>query len=264
MNFKPKLMAFDLDGTLAESKRPVSAEMGALLAQLLEKMPVAVLSGASLAQFQTQLLPAFPDSAKFERLYLFPTNAAECFRYKGDTWCLEYDKSLNAFEKARIMQALKESMEETGFAQPPAQVWGERIEDRDGQITFSALGQKAPIEEKQKWDPTQEKRKPLYEALLKRLPDFSVALNATTSIDITKKGVNKAYGIRQLVEITGISVFEMLYVGDALDEGGNDSVVVSTGVRTHEVFGPEETSALIKNVIHAAHLISPPLFDGQA
>ena len=256
MDFKPKLVAFDLDGTLAESKRPVSPEMGELLAQLLQKMPVAVLSGASLAQFQTQLLPAFPDSAKFERLYLFPTNAAECFRYKNGAWSAEYDKSLNAFEKARIMQALKESMEETGFAQPPAAVWGERIEDRGAEITFSGLGQKAPIEEKQKWDPTHEKRKPLYEALLKRLPDFSVALNATTSIDITKKGINKAYGIRQLVALTGISVFEMLYVGDALDEGGNDAVVLETGVRTHEVFDPDETMALIKSVLKAVHLVS--------
>ncbi|HVV15350.1 MAG TPA: HAD-IIB family hydrolase [Candidatus Paceibacterota bacterium] len=251
MNFKPKLAAFDLDGTLAESKRPLSPEMGALLAELLQKMPVAVLSGASLAQFQTQMLPAFPESAHFEKLYLFPTNAAECFVYRDGAWKLRYDKSFNAFERGRIMQALKESMEETGFAQEPSPVWGERVEDRGAQITFSGLGQKAPIEEKQKWDPSGEKRAPLRAALMRRLPDFEIRTNATTSVDITKKGVNKAYGIRQLVEMTGVSVSEMLYVGDALSEGGNDSVVIDTGVHAHEVFGPDETAALIKDILQA-------------
>lgn len=254
MNFKPKLAAFDLDGTLAESKRPVSAEIGALLAELLEKMPVAVLSGASLAQFQTQMLPALPENAHFERLYLFPTNGAECFVYQGGAWKLKYDKSFNPFEKGRIMQALKEAMEETGFAAPPAAVWGERIEDRGSQITFSALGQKAPIEQKRVWDPTGEKRAPLRAALIKRLPDFEVRTNATTSVDITKKGVNKAYGIRQLVELAGVAVSEMVYVGDALREGGNDSVVIDTGVHTHEVFGPDETAAFIRGILQARHL----------
>ncbi|HVV39099.1 MAG TPA: HAD-IIB family hydrolase [Candidatus Paceibacterota bacterium] len=249
MNFKPKLVAFDLDGTLAESKQPMSAEMGELLSELLNHAYVAVLSGAGLPQIDTQFLPAFPETAHFAKLYLFPTNAAECFTYRQNSWQAQYDKSFNAFEKRRIMQALKEAMEETGFAEPPSKVWGERIEDRGGEITFSALGQHAPVEEKRKWDPTREKRKPLYDALVRRLPDFSVALNATTSIDITPKGVNKAYGIRKLVELTGVSVSEMLYVGDALEEGGNDATVIETGIRTHEVFGPDETAALIKHIL---------------
>jgi HAD superfamily hydrolase (TIGR01484 family) len=230
--------------------------MGELLSELLQKMPVAVMSGASLAQFETQFLPAFPETARFDHLYLFPTNAAECFVHKEGAWSAQYDKSFNAFEKARIMQALKEAMEETGFGPEPQRpaAWGPRIEDRGAEITFSALGQHAPVEEKRAWDPTREKRRPLYEALLKRLPDFSVALNATTSIDITPKGVNKAYGVRRLVEMTGVSVSEMLYVGDALEDGGNDSTVIETGVRTHEVFGPEETAALITDILKSIRL----------
>jgi hypothetical protein len=256
MNLKPKLVAFDLDGTLAESKQPVSAEMGELLALLLTHMPVAVLSGASFQQFEIELLPAFPDNALFEKLYLFPTNAAELFIYKNGTWVAEYNQSFNAFEKARIMQAIKESLEEVGLADDhdrPAE-WGERVEDREAQITFSALGQKAPIEEKQKWDPTGEKRKPLRLALIKRLPDLEIRTNATTSVDITRKGITKAYGIRKLVDIARVSVTEMLYVGDALEEGGNDSVVTGTGVHTHEVFGPTETAALIRDILKSVRL----------
>ncbi|MBC7836281.1 HAD-IIB family hydrolase [Acetobacteraceae bacterium] len=251
MNFKPKLVAFDLDGTLAESKEMVPPQMGELLGGLLAKMPAAILSGASFEQFEHQLLPSIPDTAHWERLYLFPTNAAECFVYKTGAWHVAYNHSFNTFERARIMQALKEGLAETGLNNIPERKpeWGQQIEDRDAQITFSALGQHAPPEEKKKWDPTREKRKPLYQALLRRLPDFSIGLNANTSIDITRKGVNKAYGIRKLIEFTDISVSEMLYIGDALEEGGNDAIVVETGVKTHDVFGPEETADLIKHLI---------------
>jgi hypothetical protein len=255
METKPKLVAFDLDGTLAESKQPVSAQMGELLAQLLEKMPAAVMSGASFAQFETQCIPALPDKAHLERLYLFPMNAARCYGFKNAGWHPLYDHSFDAFERGRIMQALKEALMETGLDIIPERKpeWGEQIEDRGAQITYSALGQKAPVEEKKKWDPTREKRKPLYDGLVRRLPDFSIGLNATTSIDVTKKGISKAYGIRQLVRLTGISVSEMLYIGDALDEGGNDAVVLQTGVRTKQVFGPEDTARLITSILESSH-----------
>lgn len=257
MNFKPKLVAFDLDGTLAESKQPVSSEMGQLVGELLTHMPVAIMSGASLQQFEKQFLPALPETAHFERLYLFPTNAAECFVHQEGGWKATYDKSFNTFEKGRIMQAIKESLEEVGLADDPErpQEWGERIEDRGAQISFSPLGQHAPSEAKEVWHKNHEdKRDGLREALTRRLSDFSVLEGGLTTIDITRKGISKAYGIRQLIKLTSISVSEILYVGDALGEGGNDSVVLETGVRTHEVFGPAETAALIKDVLRSAHL----------
>lgn len=251
MHEKPKLMAFDLDGTLAESKQPLEASMGALLGRLLEKMPVAIMSGAGFPQFEIQVLPAVPEVSHIERLYIFSTNAGQCYTYKDGRWQPLYDRTFNVSEKERIMQALKESLAETGLDHIPGRnpEWGEQIEDRGSQITFSALGQKAPVEEKKKWDPTREKRKPLYDALVRQLPDFSLGLNAATSIDITQKGVSKAYGVQKLVEFTGISVSDMLYVGDALSEGGNDSVVIPTGVHTVEVFGPQDTARVIEDVL---------------
>jgi HAD superfamily hydrolase (TIGR01484 family) len=249
MIFKPKLLAFDLDGTLAESKQRVTAEMGELLSQLLARMPVAIMSGAGFPQFEVQFLPAFPSNSHFERLYLFATSAARCFTYHDGTWKAYYDHSFTTIERSRIMQALKESLEEIPLTKPP-HLWGEQVEDRGAQITYSALGQQAPVEAKEEWNKKYDaERTKLQEALIRHLPDFSVKKGGLTTIDITHKGINKAYGIRKLIELTGISVAEMLYVGDALEEGGNDSVVIETGIKTHEVFGPEETAALIKNIL---------------
>lgn len=249
MTFKPKLVAFDLDGTLAESKQRMEARMGELLARLSQKMPVAVMSGAGFPQFERQFLPALPENATLERVYLFPDNAAQCFVWKDGKWRTHYDNAFTPVEREHILKELNKAMKETGFAEAPVRVWGERIEDRGAEIVFSGLGQEAPIEEKRKWDPTREKRQPLAEAIRQRLPEVSVGVNAATSIDITRKGITKAYGIKKLVELSQISVSEMLYVGDALQEGGNDAVVLKSGVKTHAVFGPKETAALIESLL---------------
>jgi phosphomannomutase len=251
MKDQPKLVAFDLDGTLAESKQPLSAEMVELLVKLLERVPVAVMSGASFAQFEKQFLPSLPETGRYSRLYLFPTNAAQCYVFKNNSWQKAYDRSFNIFEKGRILQALKEALEETGFADPPTPVWGERIEDRGAQISFSGLGQQAPLEAKKAWDPTGEKKRMIRDALARRLSDFSIVASGSTTVDITQKGINKAYGIRRLVEMTQISVAEMLYLGDALQEGGNDSVVKETGIHTLEVFGPDETAVVIEEILRS-------------
>jgi HAD superfamily hydrolase (TIGR01484 family) len=241
----PKAVAFDLDGTLAASKAPLESDMGALVARLAAKMPVAVMSGGSYAQFQKQFLAGMPQGVDLSNLYLFPTSAAQCLAWRAGSWQHVYDNEFTPEEKARVMQALEESLKETGFDKPPAQLWGPQTEDRGSEISWSALGQHAPIEEKEKWDPDRAKRAPLAAALLKRLPDFSVRVNATTTIDITRKGIDKAYGLRQWAQIIGVPVSEMLYVGDALFPGGNDEVVKETGVRTHAVAGPGETAGYI-------------------
>jgi HAD superfamily hydrolase (TIGR01484 family) len=246
---RPKLIAFDLDGTLAESKQRVSADMGEMLAQLLQHHMVSIMSGASFAQFEKQVLPALSETQNLSRLYIFPTNAAQCFTFKNGTWTLAYDRSFDIFQKGRIMQAIKEALEETGFAHPTEQIWGERIEDRGAQISFSGLGQEAPLDAKRAWDPTGEKKKKIREAIARRIPDFTVVASGSTTVDITQKGVDKAYGIRRLIEMTDVSVSEMLYIGDALEEGGNDSVVKQTGVHTVEVFGPEETAQIIEKIL---------------
>ncbi|MFA6006753.1 MAG: HAD-IIB family hydrolase [Candidatus Paceibacterota bacterium] len=245
----PKLVAFDLDGTIAPSKHQTEADMGLLLASLLAKLPVAIMSGASFHQFERQFLPALPVDANFSNLYLFPTNAAACYVYKDGKWQEQYNEKFTDIEREKIMNALNEAMTETNFQSFVPQTWGEQIEDRGAQITLSALGQQAPLEEKQKWDPTREKRQPLYDLLCEKLPDFSIGLNATTSIDITKKGVNKGYGVLKLAELTKIPVGEMLYVGDALGPGGNDAIVIPTCIQTYAVADPEDTKKFIKSII---------------
>ncbi len=254
MDFKPKLIIFDFLGTITQERDHVSAGMSESLSKLLEAMPVAIFSGAGFRQFETQLLPTIPDGAHLDKLYLFPTSAAQCYSFQNGKWQTKYDHSFTPPERARIMQAITESLAEAGLSDEPKEKWGERTEDRGAQISFSPLGQQAPVDAKREWNKQHsDLRKKLHSALLKRLPDFSVSLGGLTTIDITHKGITKAYGIRKLIELTDNSISEMLYVGDALQEGGNDAIVLETGIRTQQVFGPEETAKLIEGILQNSH-----------
>ena len=55
-----KLIVFDLDGTLAESKSSLDAEMSTLLHDLLGVVKVAVISGGDWPQFEKQVLSHLP------------------------------------------------------------------------------------------------------------------------------------------------------------------------------------------------------------
>lgn len=247
----PRAVIFDLDGTLAKSKSPLESAVGELLEKLAERVPVAVMSGGSYKQFGMQFLSGMPIASADRKLYLFPDSAAQCYVWEAGEWKLHYDNSFSDTERAKIMQALHDALAETGFDTPPEQLWGEQTEDRGAEISWSALGQEAPYEVKKDWDPDRKKRTPLAASLQKRLPDFSIRMNASNTIDITRAGITKAYGIRQFSEMLTIPVFEMLYVGDALFPGGNDEVVKITGVRTQEVKGPEDTARVIEELLRA-------------
>ena len=186
-----KLIVFDLDGTLTESKAALDIEMSALLRDLLGVVKVAVISGGSWQQFEKQVLTNLPHNESLVNLSLLPTCGTKFFKYVKD-WEEIYSEDFTAEEKEKIVRSLKNAFTAAGFKVD--KVWGEVIEDRGSQITFSALGQQAPLEEKKKWDTDFAKRKKMKTFLDTLIPEFFVRLGGTTSIDVTKHGIGRAGG----------------------------------------------------------------------
>ena len=151
-----KLIVFDLDGTLAESKSSLDDEMAALL----RHAPGRREGGDHLRRRLAAVPEAGPRQSSagdhLANLSLLPTCGTKFYRYDGD-WKKIYSEDFTANEKEKIIGALQQAVDASGFAAD--KVWGETIEDRDSQITYSALGQHAPMEEKKKWDPDFAKRK---------------------------------------------------------------------------------------------------------
>ena len=164
--------------------------------------------------------------------------------WRGD-WVEQYSEQLSPKERERIILALNNALKTIGYT-APQQSYGELIEDRGSQITFSALGQQAPLDKKEQWDPTREKREKIAAILKEKIPEFDARIGGTTSIDITKRGVNKAYGIRKLEDILKLTPDDIIFVGDALFHGGNDYPARATGVDCVPVTGPEDTAAHIR------------------
>lgn len=241
-----KLIVFDLDGTLAVSKSSLDEEMAKLLQALLGVAKVAIISGGNWPQFEKQVLSNLVSDDSLKNLLLLPTCGTKFYQYETN-WTKRYSEDFTPEAKEKIISSLKQVMVSTGYKEE--KVWGEVIEDRGSQITFSGLGQQAPIVAKEKWDPDFSRRKKMKAVLDTLIPEFSVSLGGTTSIDVTKPGIDKAYGIRKLRDTLGISIKEMIFIGDALFPGGNDHPATETGVVTIQVRDPEESKRVIEAII---------------
>lgn len=239
-----KLVIFDLDGTLAPPKQPMTPSMAKLFGALIGRIRVAVMSGGNFLQFQSQFLGLLPSGMKgFNNLILLPTSGTKMFTWQG-SWIEKYSEPLTQKEKELIESTFRKALATGGYVRPE-KMYGQMIEDRISQVTFSGLGQDAPLQLKLAWDPNHEKRQRIVDIMKGILPSFDIRIGGTTSIDVTRRGVNKAYGIHKLEHFLKIPIYNMLFVGDALFYGGNDYPVKATGIDCVEVSNPEETERVI-------------------
>lgn len=245
---KTKAIVCDLDGTLAPSKSSLQPDMVDMIVRILDKYKMAVITGGSYEQFKKQFISKLPNINTLNNLYLFPTNGSSCYIYKDNIgFDRLYSEELTQLEKDEIFNALNKVISESGL--DLSNPFGEIIEDRGSQISFSGRGQLAPLDIKSKWDPDQAKRKILVSELVKIIPNFEIRIGGSTTIDITRKGINKAYAIGKILEIMNLSKEELVFIGDALYEGGNDSTVIETGVECKSVNGPEDTINILNSML---------------
>jgi HAD superfamily hydrolase (TIGR01484 family) len=244
-----RLIAFDLDDTLAPSKSPVDPVIGDLLGRLLDEMEVCIISGGQFQQFSQQVVERLPNlpPESLERLHLMPTCGTQYWRSDGDGWTKLYSEDLTEDEKSRALNTVEEIARELGYWE--AETWGPILEDRGSQITFSALGQAAPVEAKRRWDPSGEKKNLLRERVQVRIPDLEVRSGGSTSVDITRRGIDKAYGMSKLAALTGIGYDETLFVGDRLDRDGNDYPVIALGLHTQPVESWQDTASFLEKFL---------------
>lgn len=248
-----RAVLFDLDDTLTKSKQPVEAEMIEAFTNLMAKTTVAIVSGASFEQQLQQFISHLPADSHFENLYSFPENAAGCRKWNNGEWKIQYSFKFEDGEAEEIITALNSALAETHLVDNEPS-YGERIENRGAQVTFSGLGQKAPVDLKREWDNDQKKRKQIAGLLYPVLPNYEIAIGGGTSIDITKKGINKTYAIKWLSEKLSLTIPEMTYVGDSLFPEGNDAVVIQTGIPTIKTSGPEQTVEIINALLITSSL----------
>ncbi len=246
----PRVAIFDLDDTLAESFESPSKEMIGRIIRLLERIPVAIVTGRDFPWMARDFLPRIVAAGHMEHFHLFPEGAAQCLQWDGREWKELYGWSISDEDRAHIRKEVLKSVEETGVLEG-LPCFGEQFVQKRAMVAFAALGTKVPHDLKYSWDPGNKRRATLRDAIAAKLPEFDVLMGGATSTDVTRKGVNKSHGVNWLSKKLGIPASEMLYVGDALYPGGNDEVVTATGIQTREVSGPPETLKVLDELLVA-------------
>lgn len=255
-----KVIAFDLDGTLAPSKSPLPDRMGEALDRLLERYHVCVISGGKFGQFEKQLLANLKASpANLERLHLMPTCGTRYYKFDAakKEWEKIYAEDFTEAEKDKIKDALMKVAIDLGYLEK--KTYGEILEDRGSQVTFSALGQDVVdalgpdgVKLKEAWDPDNLKKNKMRDAAAELLPEFEVRVGGITSIDVTKPGIDKAYGMQKLMGMLDISKDEILFIGDRVMEGGNDYPVKMFGIDTMQINNWEQTAVAVEAICHVS------------
>ncbi|MBW3080352.1 HAD-IIB family hydrolase [Bifidobacterium saguinibicoloris] len=244
---RARLIGFDLDNTLANSKRPMLPEMAARFSELTRRIDVAVVTGGRYELVISQILDVLDPDADLGRLHLMPTSGTCYRRWDGEEWRTVFVHDLTDDQRVRARASLERRAREQGLWFE--RVWGERIEDRGSQITFSVLGQQAPLEEKCRFDPSGVLKAALAEAVAGDLPDLKVHAGGYTSVDVAGKGIDKAYALRELSACTGVDVGDIVFVGDRMRPGGNDYPAAQAGAMGVEVTCPADTLRFIDGLL---------------
>jgi HAD superfamily hydrolase (TIGR01484 family) len=252
-----KLIAFDIDGTLAPSKSVLPKRMAELLSQLLEDFEVCIISGGKYELFQRQVMTQITDDPQLlKKLHLMPTSGTRYYSYdmKNRDWKLEYAEDFTAEERKKIIKALEEGLEESGHK--AEKTYGDIIEDRGSQVTLSVFGQDIidvlgdeGLRIKEEWDPDSSKKHQLRKAVAPKIPEFQVRVGGLTGVDVTKPGVDKAYGMEKLMTAAKLEKDDILYMGDRIVEGGNDYAVYKMGIDCISVRSWEDTAYAVEGIV---------------
>lgn len=250
-----KLIAFDLDGTLAPSKSFLPDKMVDLFNALLQKYEICIISGGKYELFELQVLSQITKDEKLlKKLHLMPTSGTRYLKYKNNQWELQYAEDFSLEQKEKIIKALDEGLKESGYRAD--KTYGEIIEDRDSQITLSILGQdivaelgEEGVRIKESWDPDSKKKFKIRDIVAPKIPEFNVRAAGATSIDVTRPGIDKAYGMNKLMEATGLSKEDILFMGDKIVPGGNDYAVEQMGIDCISVRDWQDTAVALRAIL---------------
>jgi len=99
-------------------------------------------------------------------------------------------------------------------------------EDRGAQITFSPIGNRAPVEFKKGYDTDRKKREALMAAVPFISKELVVKIGGSTSLDYIHKDRHKSTNVQKLLDHMGWDKDHSIYFGYGLYPGGNDEAVI--------------------------------------
>jgi HAD superfamily hydrolase (TIGR01484 family) len=227
-----KHLFFDMDKTIAPARQPILPDMYSLLSSREED--IVIVSGQS------------NDKIAWQSNNLHAIKLGQNGNHAQDYDDTElWNDSLTEGERAEILthiEALTALLPE-----PPNPDWSP-IEDRGAQITFSPVGNTAPVGVKMAYDPDRKKRDDLMERIPFNSKTLTVKIGGSTSLDYFRADKNKGTNVQRLVDLKSWQNDECIYFGDGLFPGGNDEAVIGV-IETVPVTDHLETFKILQKML---------------
>ncbi len=219
-----KHLFFDMDQTIAPARQPILPEMYSLLHELPQDIIIVSGQEVDKIMWQSNELPSFTLGQNGNHATDVENN---------ELWNIPLDDA----HRAEIMRHIEAIVAILGH--DLNHDWSP-IEDRGAQITFSPIGNTAPVEHKMTYDPDRRKR----DALLAQIPfeseELIVKIGGSTSLDYIHKDRHKGTNVQKLIDLMSWNKDECVYFGDGLFPGGNDEAVIGV-IETVPVTDHEDT-----------------------
>ena len=242
-----KAIIFDMDGTLSESRQPISGEMIDCLRKIPNSYKKYLVTGSDMAKIEEQI-PVDVLLEVFDKV--FACNGTRVY----NTY-LDLDDEMNAAEPELIhkvsltdfysdsdLNHIVNTLLKLAHETHTKIKTGTFIEWRDSQINFSVVGRNCSREQREdyvKWDKKSKERKKLVEQLEDKFQGWGLSfrLGGQISIDITRQGWDKSYAFNNIDEKPEDCVF----FGDKIVPGGNDYDIAVLCGKYHDVQGAADT-----------------------
>jgi phosphomannomutase len=238
-----KVILADVDETICESCQIISNEMTERISNLIDQgYEFTFISGSGIKSLSKMI------SSKLNKEHrILATSGTNYTKFNSNgTSTNIYNKLLTIEEKKEISGAFDKLIEH--FEIKSMTTKEDQVQDRDSQITLSAIGRHAPTELKAAYDPDGEIRQIWIEFLKKDLGEiYDIKIGGTTSVDITKKGLDKEWGIKEFLKHQNINPETVIFFGDKLYPGGNDAPA-SNVVDCISVKNPKDTLERLKEL----------------
>ncbi len=205
-----KHLFFDMDKTIAPARQPILLEMFNLLSSLSQEIIIVSGQDTEKIAWQSNNLKAF----------VLGQNGNHAIAPDGtELWYTP----LEEHQRTEILDHISEVMEilehEVNHAWNP-------IEDRGAQITFSPIGNTAPVDIKMAYDPDRVKRLSLLDSIPFASEELVVKIGGSTSLDYIHKDRHKGTNVQKLIDFMKWNKDDCVYFGDGLYPGGNDEAVI--------------------------------------
>lgn len=243
---KPKVFLSDNDGTLTVARKPIRGEMADTLIEFAKHFRFAITTGSPWKDMVEQMPPEILNNPNI------------------DYWCCmgnilyqqgkEVYNSHNTINFDHFNPILQDILKNCPYQYHKSFPRHHEI-NANCAINFTMLGRPEVGEPSMedrcdyvKWDQANGQRKWIIDHLAKTHPEYNFTYGGQISVDIVKKGCDKAQVVNYYKD-----KYDIVYFGDRIYKRGNDNAiaheVVDCGGSIYSVSGPEETMHIMQTLI---------------